>query len=247
MKMIKIVFIFSFCYFFLTGSSYVFAAERPVSAVVLSFADATQYETMQANTEIMESVLLNELIMLPELSLMERTVINEPLAVEEKLKKPLGNVSAVVENADFKTAFEAAENDVSSKSIGEKISPVTTRMIGEKYHVDYLIHGSIDYMQMSKKQTCLPMKHSVVDITNPYLETLVTVTLIKANTGEVVWRTQEKAVSKESLWAYKDAKRSAKIGSGKFNDTLFSKALEKVGIKIVKALREDLMDKKLIL
>lgn len=247
MKKIKIFFMLSCCCFLLSGSTQVFATGLPASAVVLSFADNTKYEYIQDNTEIMESALLNELIMLPELSLMERTVINETLAAEEKLNKPLENVSVVVENADFKAAFEAAENDASSKAIGDKILPSTTRMLGEKYHADYLIHGTIDYMQKGKKQTFLPLKHSAVDITNPYLETLVTVRLIKADSGAIVWSKQERAVSKESLWSYKDTKHSAKIGSGTFSDTLFHNALEKASIKIVKALREDLKSKKLVL
>lgn len=70
----------------------------------------------------------------------------------------------------------------------------------------------------------------------PYLDAVVTIRLIKADTGEVVWLAQKRGASKESLWKYK----GVAIGSDELNNQLFVEALEKIGKKVLKQIAEDI-------
>ena len=78
---------------------------------------------------------------------------------------------------------------------------------------------------------------------NPYLEALVTVRIIKAETGKVIWKMQEKGVSKESLIQYK----GVTLGTGEFNNTMFAEAMDKISVRIASDLQEDIAQKKLVL
>ncbi|MBQ6743401.1 MAG: hypothetical protein IJR05_01425 [Acidaminococcaceae bacterium] len=245
----RIVWLVCFCLFVVSAyAAGVYANGRnTVNAVLLSFADYTHYDKKMMNKKIMEDKLLEELMYMPEFSIMEHFPVQEALDAEEKFNNPLGAVSKIVDKTDYEAAFEVPDNDIDSKKEGDVLSPAKTRMIGNKYNADYLVHGTINYMEKNSKETFIPLKNSSLTITNPYLETLVTVRIIKADTGKIVWRRQETAISKENLWEYKDAKRNGKVGSGKFNDTMFDKALQKASVKIAKALREDIDAKKVIL
>ena len=69
-----------------------------------------------------------------------------------------------------------------------------------------------------------------------YLDAVVTIRLIKADTGEVIWLTQQRGASKESLWKYK----GVAIGSDELNNQLFVEALEKISKKVMKQMSEDM-------
>ena len=89
----------------------------------------------------------------------------------------------------------------------------------------------------------LPLKNSLFEMKNPYLEALVTVRIIKAETGKVIWKMQEKGVSKESLIQYK----GVTLGTGEFNNTMFTEAMDKISVRIASDLQEDIALKKLVL
>lgn len=235
-----LVLFFSLCSFLYFGIC--FAEKNSASAVVITFADRTPYSELHTN-KIIEPRLVEELTSLPELSLMEHFAIQEALTVEKKLNTTIDNVSAVVDNADFEKVFEAVNSNVTNKGTGAGILPAKTRMIGKKYHADYLIHGTIDYLGKNSKHIMIPLKNSLFEMNNPYLEAVVTIRIIKAETGKVVWKKQEKGVSKESLIQFK----GVTLGTGEFNNTMFREAMDKISIKIAKDLKEDLSLKKLVL
>ncbi len=230
----------SLCTFLYFGTC--FAERTPATAVVISFADRTPYSELQTN-RIIEPRLVEELTSLPDLVLMEHFAIQEALSVERKLNSSIDNVSTIVDNTDFQKAFETVNSNVTNKGTGARILPAKTRMIGKKYHADYLIHGTIDYLGKNSKQIMLPLKNSLFEMKNPYLEALVTIRIIKAETGKVIWKKQEKGVSKESLIQFK----GVTLGTGVFNNTMFREAMDKISIKIAKDLQEDLSLNKLVL
>ncbi len=230
----------SLCAFFFFETC--LAGTIPASAVLITFADRTPYSELHTN-KIIEPRLLEELSSIPELALMEHFAIQEALTVEKKLNTSLDDVSTVVESTDFQKAFETVNSNVTNKSVGAGILPAKTRMIGNKYHADYLIHGTIDYLGKNSKQIMLPLKNSLFEMKNPYLEALVTVRIIKAETGKVIWKKQEKGVSKESLIQYK----GVTLGTGEFNNTMFAEAMDKISVRIARDLQEDIALKKLVL
>lgn len=239
--------LFCFCVFGIPCFNEVYAVNHnAVNVVLLSFADNTRYDKTLMNQKILENTLLEELMSMQELAVMEHFPVEEVLDAEEKFNKPMGDVSEMANKTDFATAFEVPDNDIAGKRAGETVSSAKTRMIGKKYNADYLIHGTIDYMKQDSRQTFIPLKDSSVSITNPYLETLVTVRIIKADTGKIIWCGQEEAVSKETLYEFRNANINAKVGTEKFNNTMIEKALQKAGLKIARALQGELTSKKLI-
>ena len=228
----------------------VVAAETGASAVVISFADRTPYNELHAN-QIIEQSMLENLMYLPQLSLMEHHALQETLSVEQSLNKPLGSVSETVGTGDFRKALDAIKNGIGRKGTGETVSPAKTRMLGKKYHADYLIHGTIDYLGKNRHETIIPLPGSLFSINNPFMEAWVTVRIIRADTGKIVWCRQEKGVSKDCLLRYKEMKKEkitdVTMGSKDFNNKMFLDAMDKISVKIVKAMKQDILDKKLVL
>jgi len=226
------------------------AAEAGASAVVITFADRTPYGELHAN-QIIEQSMLENLMYLPQLSLMEHHALQETLTAEQSLNKPLGSVSETVETGDFQKALEATKNGIGRKGAGETVSPAKTRMLGKKYHADYLIHGTIDYLGKNHHETMIPLPGSLFSINNPVMEALVTIRIIRADTGRIIWRRQEKGISKDSLLRYKGMKKGKNtdvtVGTKEFNNKMFIEAMEKISVKIVKAMKQDILDKKLVL
>ena len=70
-------------------------------------------------------------------------------------------------------------------------------------HAKYLLHGSIDYLGTGESSFMLPFPKYDFSYKAPYLDAVVTIRLIKADTGEVVWLAQKRGASKESLWRKK--------------------------------------------
>ena len=66
----------------------VVAAETGASAVVISFADRTPYSELHTN-QIIEQSTLENLMYLPQLSLMEHHAIQEIMTTEQSLNYPL--------------------------------------------------------------------------------------------------------------------------------------------------------------
>ena len=228
----------------------VVAAETGASAVVISFADRTPYGELHANQVIEQSILEN-LMYLPQLTLMEHYALQETLIAEQELNNPLGSVSRMVETNDFRKALDATKNGIGRKRKGESVSPVKTRMIGNKYHADYLIHGTIDYLGKNRHETMVPLPGLLFSIDNPRIEALVTVRIIHADTGKIIWSKQENGVSQDSLirlkMMKKDKTQDMSFGTKEFNNKMFQEAMEKISVKIVKAVRQDMIDKKLVL
>ena len=225
-------------------------AETVANAVVISFADRTSSAELHAS-EIIEQSILANLMEVPQIALMEHYALPDTMALESEINNPLESISKIVENNDFQRVLQATKNDIRRKHTGNLVSPAKTQAIGERYHADYLIHGTIDYLGKERKETTIPIPGAVFNFNSPYLEALVTIRIIRADTGRIVWCKQEKGVSKEGLLRYKDMKpdktNDVIIGSKDSYDTMFMEAMEKIGVKIVKALKQDILDKKLIL
>ena len=89
----------------------------------------------------------------------------------------------------------------------------------------------------------LPLQYFVLSNTSQSLEAVVTVKIIKASTGEVVWTKQERAASKNSV----NKALGVTLGTKGFSSDLFYEALDKISKRIVKDLAKDLKNGELVL
>lgn len=204
-----------------------------VSMVVLSFDDNTPYKSWQI-AEVMEELLLSDIMNFSEIDLMERSTVKEAVIAEQSLNGT--NVDNIVGSDDFDAIYDGVAGQACLQRIGDKVNPDKTKYLGEAHHAKYLLHGSIDYLGTGESSFMSPLPAYDFSYKAPYLDAVVTIRLIKADTGEVIWLTQQRGASKESLWKYK----GVAIGSDELNNQLFVEALEKISKKVMKQMSEDM-------
>lgn len=204
-----------------------------VSMVVLSFDDNTPYKSWQT-AEVMEELMLSDIMNFPEFDLMERSTVKEAVIAEQSLNGTNGD--NIVGSDDFDAIYDGVAGQVCLQRIGDKVNPDKTKYLGEAHHAKYLLHGSIDYLGTGESSFMSPLPAYDFSYKAPYLDAVVTIRLIKADTGEVIWLTQQRGASKESLWKYK----GVAIGSDELNNQLFVEALEKISKKVMKQMSEDM-------
>lgn len=217
-------------------------AQTPVKVVFLDFANNTIYSDFQVD-EVMDELLLERLFEANKFIIMERYNDEETKNAEGKINFTSEHLFDSVEKKDFSAIFQASENDISTKDKGDYIDVEYTRIIGKKNNAEYLLYGSIDDLYVKSGFMILPLKYFVLSNTSQSLEAVVTVKIIKASTGEVVWTKQEKAASKNSV----NKALGVTLGTKGFSSDLFYEALDKISKKIVKDLAKDLKNGELVL
>lgn len=203
------------------------------SMVVLSFDDNTPYKSWQT-AEVMEEFLLSDIMDFPEIYLVERSTVKEAIIAEQSLNG--SNADNIVDTDDFDAIYDGVAGQACLQRIGDKVNPDKTKYLGKAHHAEYLLHGSIDYLGTGESSFMSPFPAYDFSYKAPYLDAVVTILLIKADTGEVIWLTQQRGASKESLWKYK----GVAIGSDELNNQLFVEALEKISKKVMKQMSEDM-------
>ena len=207
------------------ATNQVFAASKtiaPASTVVLRFVDNTQFS--EINTAKMAGeLLLTELFDCKYLVLMERFPVDSALNAEDRINVTDEKEWEAVDNQDFDYLFQTKERNMNKKGCGDFVSKEETNVIGEKYHADYLLHGTIEFLGASVATDEILKYFTGISRTTPYLTAGIAVRLIHANTGEVVWAKRVRAISKDNYFEYKG------IGSGtkQLNSELFRKAIQK--------------------
>lgn len=204
-----------------------------VSMVVLSFDDNTPYKSWHT-AEVMEDLLLSDIINFPDIDLMERNTVKEVLTAEQSLNG--SNMENLANTDDFDVIYDNVAGQACLQKLGDKVNQEKTKYLGEVHHAKYLLHGSIDYLGTGESSFMSPFPKYDFSYKAPYLDAVVTIRLIKAETGEVVWLAKKRGASKESLWKYK----GVEIGSDELNNQLFVEALEKIGKKALKQMAEDI-------
>ena len=204
-----------------------------VSMVVLSFDDNIPYKSWQT-AGVIEELLLSDIMNLPDIDLMERSTVKEAVIAEQSLNGT--SVDNIVCSDDFDAIYDGVAGQACLQRIGDKVNPDKTKYLGEAHHAKYLLHGSIDYLGTGESSFMSPLPAYDFSYKAPYLDAVVTIRLIKADTGEVIWLTQQRGASKESLWKYK----GVAIGSDELNNQLFVEALEKISKKVMKQMSEDM-------
>lgn len=202
-----------------------FAAEKrvnPVPTVVLGFVDNTLYS--EINTAKMAGeLLLTELFDCKYLALVERFPIEAELNAEDRLNVTEEKKWEAVDNQDFGYLFQMKDRDMNKKGCGDFVPKEETRVIGDKYKADYLVHGTVEFLGTGVATDENLKYFTGISRTTPYLSAGIAVRLIQANTGQVVWAKSIRGVSKDNYIEYKG------IGAGtkKLNSELFRKAVQR--------------------
>ena len=158
---------------------------------------------------------------------------------------------------------------LATAQVGQFISPEITSKIGEEHDAEYLIQGTIinlgignwwndNYEEMSNAINMAssftsmssasdfsgimnPLGFGNFDVTKTGIGIQCDIRVIKAATGEVICCKRVTGVATQKQFDT----GIFKIGKGKLNTTLYSKAIDKVAKKIVEILDEDMNNKKL--
>ncbi len=195
---------------------------KPVTTVVLRFVDNTQYS--EINTAKMAAeLLLTELFDCQYLALAERFPVEAALNAEDRMNVTVEKEWEAVDNQDFDYLFQMKERDMNKKGCGDFVPKEETKVIGDKYKADYLVHGTVEFLGTGVATDENLKYFTGISRTTPYLSAGIAVRLIQANTGEVVWAKSIRGVSKDNYIEYKG------IGAGtkKLNSELFRKAVQR--------------------
>lgn len=203
------------------------------SVVILSFDDNTPYKSWHT-AEVMEEFLLSDIMNFPKLYLVERSTVKEAIIAEQSLNG--SNAENIIDTDDFDAIYDGVAGQACLQRIGDKVNPDKTKYLGEAHHAEYLLHGSIDYLGTGESSFMSSLPQYDFSYKAPSLDAVVTIRLIRAQTGEIIWLTQKRGVSKESLWKY----HGVAIGSDELNNQLFVEALEKISKKVMKQMTEDM-------
>ena len=200
----------------------------------------------------------------------------EKMLYDEKIRE-YTVLDRVMKNNNFNELFESEsfnENkaqSIATAQIGQFISPEITSEIGKEHNAEYLIQGTIinlgvgnwwdnDYSEMSNainmsssfmgassasdfSGISSPLGFGGMDVKKNGIGIQCDIRIIKAATGEVIWNKRVTGIASQKQFDT----GLFKIGKGKLNSTLYTKAMDKTAQKIVELLNADLESKSLFI
>ena len=200
----------------------------------------------------------------------------EKMLYDEKIRE-YTVLDRVMKNNNFNELFESEsfnENkaqSIATAQIEQFISPEITSEIGKEHNAEYLIQGTIinlgvgnwwdnDYSEMSNainmsssfmgassasdfSGISSPLGFGGMDVKKNGIGIQCDIRIIKAATGEVIWNKRVTGIASQKQFDT----GLFKIGKGKLNSTLYTKAMDKTAQKIVELLNADLESKSLFI
>ena len=210
-------------------------SKEVVSVVVLSFTDNTEYTELNTD-EIIDKLLLDKLMNIETLHIYEYMVTNESLEIEKDLVGNADKVANALTEKNFTLLFKTSKDDITFKKQGEYLSCLRTKTIGQKYGVDYIIHGSVDFIGGKERERKIVWDDLKYGHSSNIVTVLSTLRIIEANTGKIVWCHREKGRVKDRF----DSLSNFSYGTKEFSNHLFYEALDEISEKMVRKLRNDL-------
>lgn len=219
----------------LLGSEAAYAAP---SCIMMRFTDDTKYAGIGTAGKLSD-LLLEKLLESGRFNFKETQVIPEEwekkLYDEKTVMYELG--TAAFRSGDYNALFEGPgfdayyASDIASAEVGQYVSPDTTRRIGGEHGADYLISGTILNLGSGEWESQLSYGAS----NRSQLAVQVNVKLIRAETGEIVWKKETTA---------RETKSSVNVlglnfGSKGLSEEMYYKMLDKAAEQLAKAMIED--------
>lgn len=207
------------------------SANSMPTIVVLGFDDKTQYEEI-GTKEIAADLVLEELINSEHFDVMERKIVR--IQEEERLYGTDKAAKDAIQKEDF-SYFLGSYTNITKKKIGiqtaqegDYLDTEMTRKIGEKHQAEFLLCGIVNGVGSGEKNERKPLWKEK----DSYLWADITLKLIRAETGEVVWVQQVEGKAKNRLIGV----AGIHVGSDGLSGDLFQGALEDAARKAVSSL-----------
>ena len=224
-------------------------AEEP-TCILLKFSNDTRYKNIDS-AAVLSDLVIEKLLASGKFNFNETRPIDED--IEAKLydvkTRELLNLTTGLQNKNLNPLFEGQGFDktqaqsIGTADVGQIISPSITSAIGNAHGAQYLIQGTVINMGNGTwGDIDNPSKEISAKTSGIAIQTDLRV--IKASTGEVVWRkivTGEKKTTLVDLGkVISFAGFSPKIGSSKLTSDIYNQALNDAATKISAAMIEDL-------
>ena len=232
----------------LTNVSEVFAEDA--TCVLIKFSNDTRYKNVDT-ASVLSDLVVEKLLAGGKINLTE----TKPLDVDMETQlysiksRELANAASVMNSKNFSTLFEGAgfnskqAQTIGTADVGQIISPSITSQIGKLHNAEYLIQGNVIALgngawEGANFGNLLPFAQKVAGV-----GVQTDLRIIKAETGEVVWRkivVGKKTTKLTSVGVFK-------IGSAKLTSEIYTQALEDAVNQIAEALTNDVDAYRLIL
>lgn len=227
------------------------------SAVLIKFTDKTRFDKI-GSAEILSDLIALKLFDSGKFRLKEARAIDIETERElyDKKSAEKNNIATAMQTGNLDVMFSGEgfnSNKVSSIDAavtGQIVHPKLTRAIGAKNGVDYLIQGTVEQFGITREVDSsfgtVAMIASLAGMPGVgilsgaqteknFLGVAVSMRIIEANTGKVVW--DKKIVGHSHVTSLSNDKIF--IGTAKLHGETFHKALSEAAENIVDAMIED--------
>lgn len=205
------------------------------TAVLLKFDDNTVYKELNTD-EIIDKLLLDKLLEVETLYIYERTITSDSLDIEKDLVGNKDKVNKAIDEKNFTAIFQTAQSDIAFKQQGDYLPCSKTRKLKEKYGVDYIIYGSVDFIGGKERDRKIVWDNLKYGHSSNIVTVFSTLRIIESNTGKIVWCHREKGRVKDRF----DSLNNFSYGTKEFSNHLFYEALDEISEKMIKKLSKDL-------
>lgn len=206
-----------------------------VKTVLINSGDYSEYRELHTN-EILDQTIIDRLLHIGTFDIYEKSFMNDTLDMEQEMVADEQFVEAAVEKNDFNTIFGITQNDISMKRSGDSISVQKTALLGEKYDVKYIIHGSIDFIGRNNREKIFLYDKWNFTHGSKSVTIMASLRIIEAKTGKIIWYAGERGKVADRF----DALNNVSYGTKEFSNILFYEALDKVSEKLTEKLVTDL-------
>ena len=226
-------------------------AEEP-TCILLKFSNDTRYKNIDS-AAVLSDLVIEKLLASGKFNFNETRPIDED--IEAKLydvkTRELLNLTTGLQNKNLNPLFEGQGFDktqaqsIGTADVGQIVSPSITSAIGNAHGAQYLIQGTVINIGNGHWEVnYLFLRGGDPDTKTSGIAIVTDLRVIKASTGEVVWRkivTGEKKTTLVDLGkVISFAGFSPKVGSSKLTSDIYNQAMNDAATKISDAMIEDL-------
>ena len=211
------------------------------TCVMMKFTNDTRYQNIDS-AALLSDFVMEKLLARTNLNFIETRPLDEDLEMQlydEKTRDILatetgakrGNFNILFENGTFDKNHAQS---IATAEVGQIVSPAITSKIGSQHGAEYLIQGTIISMgnSFSDSAVFVPFLGSFDEKTS-VIGVVADIKLIKASTGEVVWK-------KTVTGTKSNANVANLVGSSKLNSEMYNAAMAECAEKIATEFKEDL-------
>lgn len=221
------------------------------TCIMLRFSNSTRYKNVDS-ASVLSDLVIEKLLASGRFNLRETKPIDEDIEARlyDLKTRELWNLTTSLHNKNLNALFEGQgfnetqAQSISSADVGQIISPAIVSEIGRKHGAEYIIQGNVINLGNGN------FFNEEAEIVDSFTDKMLGVSvdqkvagvgvqtdlrIIKAATGEIVWRkivTGKKTTKLTSVGAFK-------LGTAKLNSDLYNQAMEDAAQKIYDALIED--------